>query len=311
MKYFKGFNTLRKIVGFKALNGYLLRNSKKAFYLDQGRYGIDPSLIKAARKEFGEIAKKYKDVSLKDDRPIDKNIFIFWDSGLDSSPDIVKLCFKSVKKFYSDYNIVFLDKNNIEKYIDKDNHIYKMAKNKDIPIQTFTDYLRFYLMYNYGGFWVDSTVFFTKYFDLIDMVGDNEFGSIIFSTLSRSFYGEDMPTRWADFFYGGKKGSLVCKCFIECFDAYFKKYNYPFEYFMMDATLYIMMENTVCFGAIDKIKTYSGNCVFAFQSYGIDKPLTPRAKIECDMIPQKLDKRIDLGKVKPNSVLSYFIDCAK
>lgn len=307
MNYFKGFHVLRTVVGYRKLFSYFLRASKKAIYLDQGRQGLDQVQIEAARKLFLDIAIKYRDVP-QSKEPINKVIYMFWWTGFDSAPEIVKLSLKSIKKSYPDYKLVLIDKTNINSFLPEDDLVFKKFKNDGINVQNFTDYLRFYLMFNYGGYWMDATMFFTKRFDLDQLLDDRDFTSIGFSTLSRCFFCQGMPTRWADFFYGARKGAFICKAFIECFQRYYKDHDYPFDYFMVDCILFMFMEQGVENHIIDRIPCFTGSCVFTFPTYGINSKATPRALYEASLVPQKLDRKIDVKKLKKDGLLYALIN---
>lgn len=305
-KFLKSSNTLRKIVGIKSLLSFFGRASKKAIYLNQGRQGLDPSQIKAADILFKDIAIKYRDVP-KSTEPINKTLFLFWWDGFDSAPEIVKLCVKSVIKNYPDYNIILLDKTNLKEYLPEDDIVFQAYMKGKTIIQNFTDYLRFYLMYNYGGYWIDSTLFFLKRFPLDEVIGDEDFGSIGFSTLSRCFYVDGIGTKWCDFFYGARKHAPICKAFLECFQRYYSKYNFPFDYFMMDCILFVFMKYFIENGVLDRIKTYPGSAIYVFQGVGINAEVDERKIYECEIMPQKLDRKIKLSKVKKGRLLDYLL----
>lgn len=307
MNYFRGFKTLGKIAGLRSLCAYLLRATKKAIYLDQGRQGLDRNQIKAARVLFNDIADKYVDADPSTE-PINKTIYMLWWDGFDNAPEIVKVCLDSVKLHFPDFKLVLVDKTNIKEFIPNDDIVLKSFEKKHLTIQNFSDYLRFYLLSTRGGYWVDATMLFTDDFNLEALLDDGrDFSSIGFSTLSRCFYCDGMPTRWADFFFCARKGSPICKAFVECFQLYYSKYTYQFDYFMMDCILYFFMEKNVEKGIIDRIPTFSGSCIFTFPSYGINGKATERALIEARMVPQKLNRKINVSKLKKDGLLSTLI----
>lgn len=123
-------------------------------YLDGYKYLID---------SFEE--SKFKDSS--DNLPFvsDKNskiiLFQYWNSGVESAPEIVKTCFKSVDKWCSDYRIVRLNDNNLSEYVDIPEHIMEKYQAGIISKAHFSDYIRAYLLLKWGGIWCDATVYMT------------------------------------------------------------------------------------------------------------------------------------------------------
>jgi hypothetical protein len=74
-------------------------------------------------------------------------------------PEIVKACFKSVKEHSSGYDVVLITEENIDDYINFPEHIMKKYHNGLITKTHFSDLMRISLLINYGGIWLDATVF--------------------------------------------------------------------------------------------------------------------------------------------------------
>lgn len=84
-------------------------------------------------------------------------IWLYWNSGYDNLPEIIALSKKNLQSHLSKkYKIIYLDDNNISKYIDVNTYYYKYIK-KHKSIQAFTDILRMDLLITYGGYWMDLT----------------------------------------------------------------------------------------------------------------------------------------------------------
>lgn len=77
------------------------------------------------------------------------NIFYYW-CGRKYS--LIKLCHKIFKKKLSKYNLIFLNDDNIDKYID---NVDFNKLNKLCPAHK-ADYIRVNVLYKYGGIWLDS-----------------------------------------------------------------------------------------------------------------------------------------------------------
>lgn len=93
------------------------------------------------------------------------NIYIYWNTGFEKCPLIVKQCVQSWKIKNPDQNIYLLDDQNI--MINKDiniSEIYDFIPQYDhlaniISKQSKSDIIRLYLLKKYGGIWIDSTCF--------------------------------------------------------------------------------------------------------------------------------------------------------
>jgi len=103
-----------------------------------------------------------------------KTIWIYWDSGFDNAPLIVKICAKRLKE-YDNVNIVFLDNKNLEDYIQLPDHILQKVFQGKISKAHFSDLLRVELLFRHGGIWLDATVFLTGDKIPAELLGDDLF----------------------------------------------------------------------------------------------------------------------------------------
>jgi len=95
----------------------------------------------------------------------EKIIWQFWGQGWDFEklPDVVKISYKSVEKYKKDYEIIHLDMNNINDYLEIPAYILKKVEDKKMGFAHFTDIIRLALLYNYGRVWIDATILLTDY----------------------------------------------------------------------------------------------------------------------------------------------------
>ena len=88
-----------------------------------------------------------------------RKIWFFWDGNIVNAPDIVKISYCNWKKMNPDYDVVLLNNENCEQ---KTGFNFRSCfENATAQIGTAgkTDFLRFYLLYHWGGVWVDATTF--------------------------------------------------------------------------------------------------------------------------------------------------------
>ena len=90
---------------------------------------------------------------------IPKIIWSYWDSGIKNGGYLVNKSYLSWKKYHPDYEIIFLDDNNINEYIDIESY-YKNINfkqfNKMEKVKK-ADLIRCVLLSEYGGIWIDSS----------------------------------------------------------------------------------------------------------------------------------------------------------
>ena len=112
-----------------------------------------------------ETLRKYSYVLNKPDyvkktkNPYPNKIWIFWNNGFKNAPDLVHVCLNSIKKHLPEKEVILLDENNIGDYIKIPQYILEKYKKGIICPAHFSDIVRVYLLRDYGGLWMDATIF--------------------------------------------------------------------------------------------------------------------------------------------------------
>lgn len=93
----------------------------------------------------------------------DKNIWFYWEQGIENAPAIVKKCYESVVRNKPDgWDIVVLNKKSAKEYISMPPFIEELYEHGKIWKALYADLLRLALLYKYGGIWNDATCYVTK-----------------------------------------------------------------------------------------------------------------------------------------------------
>lgn len=154
-----------------------------------------------------------------------KKIHYCWFGGA-PFPEIVIKCMESWKKFCPDYKIVEWNESNFNihccKYVEEAYNAKKWA--------FVSDYCRFFVLYNYGGVYLDTDV------ELIKTIDD----------LPENFVGlEDKETCNSGLIRGAQKGDMICEKML-------KSYNDD-AFILEDGSLNL---KTVCERETDILKLY-------------------------------------------------------
>lgn len=137
-----------------------------------------------------------------------KQIFTYWHS--DELPLLNKLCINSWFLSNPEYKVHIITETNLRNYIP----VFPKGYNKLI-IQHKSDYIRMYVLYHYGGIWLDNTVILTdkieKIFNMTTpelMQGFRSFSqefienSVLYSPRHNLFLGEWLKTYTKAIVYG-------------------------------------------------------------------------------------------------------------
>ena len=192
---------------------------------------------------------------------VEKNhtIWTIWWQGEDHAPPIVRACIDSMRMYSNGHPVVVLDQNNFREYV----HIPAVVEDRFIHFMDdvsllntctlnrtkFSNIVRCYLLYHYGGVWSDATVMFS---DQIDE---------LFFTEKWNTLGQDNPYYigsglWSTFFMSACAGNGLMRFCYDAYIEYWTKKQYFVNYLMFDHLIDIaykteyefqsMIENTQC-----------------------------------------------------------------
>lgn len=115
-------------------------------------------IIRDACKDF---LSKYPSYPVKKFK-VTPVIWWCWFQGEENAPDICQSCLKSVKKYYPDFELFIVTDENVNELIKFPNYILEKYKSGIISRAHFSDIVRIFLLYEYGGIWMDSTIYSTR-----------------------------------------------------------------------------------------------------------------------------------------------------
>jgi len=153
---------------------------------------------------------------------------------MESRPEVVMKCHNELLlNTSSEYTVNFIDQYNIEDYFSIPQLIKEKLSSGAITLTHFSDILRFYLLFKYGGYWIDSTVLVLD--DLDSILQKEDF----FSLKHRKYSVYHSPTKglWTSYCIGLPKESPLAKYMLDSFLAYWGKNNSLIDYHLVDYLL--------------------------------------------------------------------------
>ena len=167
----------------------------------------------AAVKEFAPI---------RDDKG--EKIFSIWLQGEENAPALVKACFRSIRA-HCTQELVVLDEKTLFEYIKLPDIIMEKRKKGMIKNAHFADICRVELLYQYGGFWLDSTGFVTS--PIPQWIVDQDF----FVYLTGQRVGSPYSFM-QNCFIRARKGAYLLAAWRAMILDYWSHENSSFDYFM-------------------------------------------------------------------------------
>lgn len=150
---------------FTAIVSFLiLGRSRKA--LEILRLSIEYRLLNRLRKHLSnEISSKsnyLKHCEYEHNDSIPKIIWICWWQGFENAPELVRVCYGSIRKNFPDWDVKIITSDNYKEYVNFPDYVLEKWDTGAITNTHMSDLLRLELLINHGGMWLDATVFATS-----------------------------------------------------------------------------------------------------------------------------------------------------
>ena len=146
------------VLFFSMIEAVMLGFSKKS--LEIVRQAVNNKVVNKLRKKYRSFIIKYMEEESDNlDRKQSDKVWVCWIQGMDNAPEMVKKCYQSLEKNLNDKEIILLNEDNYRKYVKFPDYIQQKIDEGIITKTHMSDLLRLELLINYGGTWIDATVF--------------------------------------------------------------------------------------------------------------------------------------------------------
>lgn len=228
--------------GAVAINRYKYDNAKAKGQFDQEvLQKLHKGILTYLRRKYHGLLKKYQEYNLPPEgitTQYRNTIWCFWWQGIENAPDLVQTCVDSIRMRNPQCNVVLLDKNNYDDYVDFPAYILAKLHSDQISYTLFSDILRFKLLSKYGGIWMDATIF------CVGPLRNEYYISPFFTARTKEKISECIANyRWTCYLMAGNANHIVFKYMADFFDCYFAKEPAALHYFLVDYALCLAYEN--------------------------------------------------------------------
>lgn len=199
----------------------------------------DEFILDYLKNLLAPVIEKYKDDTYQGEETKDSApIWVCWWSGEKSAPALVKQCIKSIRTNAGCHPVNLITEANVSEYLNADKCIYEKFKDGHIGAAHFADYLRVCLLEQYGGMWLDATMFCSQ------MIPEIYFGRPFFtcrSQVKKGYYISDF--QWVTFCLAGWKHNVFYRFIKDAFEYYWSAKDTAIDYLFFDDIIYIAKES--------------------------------------------------------------------
>lgn len=193
-------------------------------------------------------------------------IWICWFQGLESAPELVKRCIASVQNNAPDAQVIILTDENIPDYLALPEHIKTKYQAGLISKAQYSDIVRCSLLYQYGGIWMDATVFLTR--PVPESFYQRTFSSLRFDVAENAL----SQGYWTAYFLAAQKGNALVKLVRDILYRYWQHHDALIEYFLIDYSFLYARERYPQFRQIMDVQPVTGNNRFLIRQFISSKP---------------------------------------
>ncbi|MBQ9526966.1 MAG: capsular polysaccharide synthesis protein [Fretibacterium sp.] len=198
-------------------------------------------ILRYLREAYAPLIAQYQQGPKGADRSDSQapgTIWTVWWQGEDNLPEVVRLCHASVRRHCGDHPFKVLTQANYQEYVTLPGCVMEKFQAGAITITHLSDIIRFALLSQYGGLWLDSTVF------VADRIPEDVFTAEYY-TVRRALTPRNRNVaqdRWTNFLHAGQKGNVL-SCFVfDFFIEYWKTQPHLIDYFLIDYAIELAYE---------------------------------------------------------------------
>ena len=210
---------------------YLTQQTKKQYYDFSKELILNFALKLRKEAKIDKSSDERKETTTE----FPNIIWTMWQQGEAQMPETVRASMKTIKDFAerNGCEFILLTDENLVDFIDIPTDIIEKYKRKELTAAHYSDIIRFSLLYQYGGIWMDATLFVSPYATVDMFKGD------FFSLNHPPIHADEIERaigdfKWSSFFLAGKKEKSYFKHIRDLYIYFIRKYPVFIHYLMLD-----------------------------------------------------------------------------
>ena len=220
----------------------------------------DKVLITWLREKYDYVIQRYlrrEQVHIQNDDNALPCVWSMWWQGENDLPEVIELCLTNIRKHCGKHPLRIITKDNYREYIDLPEYIIDKVKAGVITLTHLSDIIRMYLLYHYGGMWIDATILVTQ--DIPE-----EIFAADYYTINRGMNINDFNVsmrRWTGCLQAAGKANEWSLLVLDIMLEYWKTHTMLADYVMIDYIIAMTYEVLPeCRAVIDAVP--EGNYAF-------------------------------------------------
>lgn len=260
-------------------------------------FKFDNVLLRYLKRITSGIKTDYNNVMSKDVR--DNIVWVFWAQGKGNMPPIVQRCIASIYKHVNgDVRVVEMD--TIENYVHLPSFVYEKLMSGKMSYTHFSDILRFALLKENGGWWLDATIFLVE-----DLPSINSFFTIKHSYNESCISGN----RWSSFLWYLPPNHPLAIFVYEGLVRYWQKNAFVLDYLLTDYLIRCFYDTNPAFRYEVDVMPENNPDLYFFQTAIASEPYVQTVwdSVKEKTTIFKTTYKLGLDDAPPNSFIKQII----
>lgn len=164
-------------------------------------------------------------------------IWVCWWNGEDAAPPLVRQCIQSIRKQAGNQPVHLITGKTYAEYLELPSCFRLNIENGTMGFAHLADYIRVTLLAQYGGLWLDATMF------CAEPLPELCFSLPVFTCKSELIESRYLSKyQWVTFCLGGYKGNVFYRFLKDAFEAYWRSHAYAIDYLFFDHMIHLAQE---------------------------------------------------------------------
>lgn len=165
-------------------------------------------------------------------------VWICWWTGLETAPALVQQCAASIRRNAGSHPVHDISRETYGQYLEIPEYMLEKVRSGKMGYAHLADYIRVKLLAQYGGLWLDTTMFCSR------EIPELCFSLPLFTCkgpIRKGGYISDY--RWTTFCLGGWKGNVFYRFLADALEEYWKHQDRAIDYLFFDHIILTAYEN--------------------------------------------------------------------
>ncbi len=202
----------------------------------------DRVILSWFREHHGQVTARYRDMHSGHDSIQDTSrlpVWSMWLQGEMNAPEIVRLCLGSTRSHCGTHTFKLITSENLADYLSLPGYVFDKLNNGSMKTAHFSDIVRMSLLAEYGGLWLDATIFTAS--QIPDEIFAHDYYTVRHKT---NIHDRNAALqRWTTYLQAAHKDNVLCRFVRDMLLDYWKTHDACIDYVMTDYVIALAYED--------------------------------------------------------------------